>query len=146
MQPLPQLIPPPDPYSLGPQGDPFAATSVQVATQALADKHVPRKRNYRVGVECFKCKNPETQNRQGNPESLRPCEECGRAGKSLGYTTIVLAHDEYGTDDLLHDSVHPTCMELDGDPALIYLYQWTCEYCKRCSACGESEEVSVFGD
>jgi ribosomal protein L37AE/L43A len=99
MQPLPQLIPPPDPYSLGPQGDPFAATSAQVATQALADKHVPRKRNYRVGVECFKCKNPETQNRQGNPESLRPCEECGRAGKGLGYTAIVLAHDEYGTDD-----------------------------------------------
>ncbi|KZT29906.1 hypothetical protein NEOLEDRAFT_1174884 [Neolentinus lepideus HHB14362 ss-1] len=103
-------------YSLGPQGDPFAppppAYFIPEEQPAPSSKPLKRKRKPRREPECGFCQGDGSKNKNGEPERMVSCDECGRSG-------------------------HPTCMQLADISETIFSYPWKCMECKNCEICQE---------
>ncbi|KAG5721932.1 Histone acetyltransferase MYST2 [Termitomyces sp. T112] len=104
-------------YSDGPQGDPFAPQPlpmyypIEMDQSTLLPKPVKRKRKPRREHECGFCQGDDRKNREGHPEPMATCSECGRSG-------------------------HPSCMHLPGLGDVLRSYPWKCIECKTCEICG----------
>ncbi|KAA1467313.1 hypothetical protein DENSPDRAFT_792496, partial [Dentipellis sp. KUC8613] len=109
-------------YSQGPQGDPFAPappTAYFAIEEPIApepQKPVKKKRKPKREPICGHC-NGKAKNRQGEPELIISCAECGRSG-------------------------HPSCMQLKDVAETISQYPWTCVECKICEICHEKGDDS----
>ncbi|KAG6332467.1 hypothetical protein ID866_6623 [Astraeus odoratus] len=117
----------PSQYDQGPRGDPFApqpaATYLPVPQVAHPrPKPQKKKRKPRREEECGFCQGNDSKNKQGEPELMVSCEECGRSG-------------------------HPSCMQLGG-VANVRSYPWRCIECKICEICQEKgdDERILFCD
>ncbi|KAG6861356.1 hypothetical protein C0995_001089 [Termitomyces sp. Mi166 len=73
-------------YSDGPQGDPFAPQPlpmyypIEMDQPTLFPKPVKRKRKPRRERECGFCQGDDRKNKEGHPELMATCSECGRSG------------------------------------------------------------------
>lgn len=72
-------------YSQGPQGDPFAPQIVGPFFPVEHEPPVPpqkpkRKRRVRREEECSFCQGNDKRNKNGDPEPMATCDECGRSG------------------------------------------------------------------
>lgn len=105
-------------YSQGPQGDPFAPQPIlsyipiQPEHATRLSKPLKRKRKPRREEECGFCQGNDEKNRDGMPEQMATCDECGRSG-------------------------HPSCMDLAKIGNIIRTYPWKCTECKNCEICQE---------
>lgn len=115
-------------YSQGPQGDPFAPQIVGPFFPVEHEPPVPpqkpkRKRRVRREEECSFCQGNEKRNKNGDPEPMATCDECGRSG-------------------------HPSCMELAEIGHVLISYPWKCIECKNCELCKEKgdDERILFCD
>ncbi|PFH53093.1 hypothetical protein AMATHDRAFT_138384, partial [Amanita thiersii Skay4041] len=103
-------------YPQGPQGDPFApqpvATYFPIPAQELPPppKQLKRKRKPRREEECGFCQGNDEKNKDGEPEVMVSCDECGRSG-------------------------HPSCMNLAEIGNVVRQYPWKCTECKNCEIC-----------
>ncbi|KAI0925909.1 hypothetical protein AcV5_008515 [Taiwanofungus camphoratus] len=114
--PFQQLpIPQPRQYSQGPQGDPFAPQPLPAYLPVEEpapppSKPVRKKRAPRREEECGFCQGDDSKNKQGVPEPMVTCAECGRSG-------------------------HPSCLQLAEIGDIIRSYGWKCNDCKNCEIC-----------
>ncbi|KAF9466565.1 hypothetical protein BDZ94DRAFT_1288192 [Collybia nuda] len=117
-------------YSEGPQGDPFAPQATHAYFPVEAElpppptKPAKRKRRARREEECGFCQGNDSKNKEGRPETMVTCTECGRSG-------------------------HPSCMELTHvSHELLRTYPWKCLECKNCEICHEKgdDERILFCD
>ncbi|KAI9000531.1 hypothetical protein BD414DRAFT_532395 [Trametes punicea] len=122
----PQPPPPYPPYSFariqqypqGPQGDPFAEPPPVYIPMEEPVEPVPlpakplkkRKRPPTREEECGFCSGNDARNKNGEPELMVSCVDCGRSG-------------------------HPSCMGLDNMGDAMRSYEWQCATCKGCSVC-----------
>ncbi|RDB25851.1 Histone acetyltransferase KAT7 [Hypsizygus marmoreus] len=110
-------------YSEGPQGDPFAPQQlpiffpIQVEQPMPPSKPLKRKRRPPRESECSFCLGTDLKNKDGEPELMVTCDECGRSG-------------------------HPSCMDLPGLGDIMRLYPWKCANCKSCEICHEKGDDS----
>ncbi|KDQ56969.1 hypothetical protein JAAARDRAFT_58448 [Jaapia argillacea MUCL 33604] len=110
--------PPPRHYSQGPQGDPFAPQPPaayfppEQEQPVHPTKPVKKKRKPRREEECSFCEGSDAKNRDGEPEVMVTCVECGRSG-------------------------HPSCMNLRESADIVRSYPWKCIECKPCEICKE---------
>ncbi|KAG1747116.1 uncharacterized protein EDB91DRAFT_1334870 [Suillus paluster] len=108
----------PSQYDQGPRGDPFApqppAPYLHIPEEIvpLPPKPPKRKRKPRRELECGFCQGDDKKNKQGEPEVMLTCEECGRSG-------------------------HPSCLQLGAIADTICSYPWKCMECKTCEICQE---------
>ncbi|KAL7279059.1 hypothetical protein ACG7TL_006895 [Trametes sanguinea] len=105
-------------YPPGPQGDPFAqpppvfvpmdepVEPVPLPAKPLKRKKRPPPRE----EECGFCHGNDATNKNGEPERMVSCVDCGRSG-------------------------HPSCMSLDNMGDAMRSYEWQCATCKSCSVC-----------
>ncbi|KAI0329070.1 hypothetical protein GY45DRAFT_920930 [Cubamyces sp. BRFM 1775] len=127
--PAPQTPQPPPPYPSyaysrvqqypqGPQGDPFAQPPPVYVPMEEPVEPVPlpakpfkkRKRPPAREEECGFCHGNDSRNKNGDPELMVSCVDCGRSG-------------------------HPSCMGLDNMGDAMRSYEWQCATCKSCSVC-----------
>lgn len=93
LPPPPQHVPQ---YSDGPQGDPFAPQppqiyyAIEIDQPVLLSKPVKRKRKPRREHECGFCQGDDRKNKEGHPELMATCSECGRSG------TVIIINVYYG--------------------------------------------------
>ncbi|KAM5538485.1 hypothetical protein V8D89_007818 [Ganoderma adspersum] len=104
-----------DSYPQGPQGDPFAQPPpvyipVEEPVPLPAKPVKKRKRPVAREEECGFCSGNDSENRQGQPELMVSCVDCGRSG-------------------------HPSCMDLDNMGNAMRSYEWQCATCKSCNVC-----------
>ncbi|TFK93998.1 hypothetical protein K466DRAFT_36586 [Polyporus arcularius HHB13444] len=102
-------------YPEGPQGDPFAPpppayVPVEEPVPLPAKPLKKRKRPPAREEECGFCSGNDSKNRDGQPELMVSCVDCGRSG-------------------------HPSCMGLDNMGDAMRNYEWQCATCKSCSVC-----------
>lgn len=118
----------PSQYDQGPRGDPFApqpsATYIPIPEVVTPPpKLQKRRRKPRREEECGFCQGNDAKNKQGEPELMVSCDECGRSG-------------------------HPSCMELARVADVMRSYPWRCIECKICELCQEKgdDERILFCD
>ncbi|OAX37996.1 hypothetical protein K503DRAFT_857010 [Rhizopogon vinicolor AM-OR11-026] len=119
----------PSQYDQGPRGDPFAPQpapsylNIPEEVVPLPPKHPKRKRKPRREPECGFCQGHDKKNKEGEPEVMVNCEECGRSG-------------------------HPSCLQLGAIADTIRSYPWKCTECKICEICQEKgdDERILFCD
>jgi hypothetical protein len=76
----------PSQYDQGPRGDPFApqptASYLNIPEEVAPPppKPLKRKRKPRREPECGFCQGDDKKNKEGEPEVMVNCEECGRSG------------------------------------------------------------------
>ncbi|CDO70872.1 hypothetical protein BN946_scf184804.g4 [Trametes cinnabarina] len=105
-------------YPQGPQGDPFAEPPPVYVPMDEPLEPVPlpakplkkRKRPPAREEECGFCHGNDAMNKNGEPELMVSCVDCGRSG-------------------------HPSCMGLDNMGDALRSYEWQCATCKSCSVC-----------
>lgn len=88
-------------YSEGPQGDPFAPQATLAYFPIEAEpppppaKPIKRKRKARREEECGFCQGDDAKNKEGQPETMVTCTECGRSGEGL-WIRLRLEIDHFG--------------------------------------------------
>ncbi|KAG0708178.1 hypothetical protein DFH29DRAFT_1065885 [Suillus ampliporus] len=108
----------PSQYDQGPRGDPFApqppAPYLHIPKEVVPPPPKPqkKKRKPRREPECGFCQGDDKKNKEGDPEVMVTCEECGRSG-------------------------HPSCLQLGAIADTIRPYPWKCMECKTCEICQE---------
>lgn len=75
-------------YIQGPQGDPFAPQPPQTYLPAEVELPAPlkplkKKRKPRRETECSFCGGDDAKNKEGEPETMVTCADCGRSGESM---------------------------------------------------------------
>lgn len=120
-------------YSDAPQGDPFAEPPVIPffppfpAASVPPPKPAKKKRRPRREPECGFCEGNDKRNKQGKPELMHTCSECGRSGMFRLTLEGQLPNCLLG---------HATCMQLaDADDQSMRSYDWKCTECKTCDVC-----------
>ncbi|GAW07781.1 histone acetyltransferase mst2 [Lentinula edodes] len=110
-------------YSQGPQGDPFAPQPQPVFFQPPLDqpqllpsqKSMKRKRKQKRDASCDACSGNDAGNRDGDPETMLSCVDCGR-------------------------NCHPSCLSLKHMRVdALRSRPWKCAACKSCEICGSKD-------
>ncbi|KAJ3995087.1 hypothetical protein F5050DRAFT_1769833 [Lentinula boryana] len=110
-------------YSEGPQGDPFAPQPQPVFFQPPFDqpqllpsqKSMKRKRKQKRDALCDACSGDDTGNKDGEPEIMLSCVDCGR-------------------------NCHPSCLPLKHMSVdALRSRSWKCAACKSCEICGSKD-------
>lgn len=127
-------------YLQGPQGDPFAPqpspTYLPVEVELpVPPKPIKKKRKPRRETDCSFCGGDDTKNKEGEPETMVTCADCGRSGESIRVQSRRLVTFASG---------HPTCLKLAEQADTLRSYEWQCTECKTCEECQEKDgEVCV---
>jgi hypothetical protein len=141
--PIPDFYAPVRQYSEGPQGDPFAPQPpptyfpVEAEQPIVPQKPARRKKRPRKEEVCGFCDGDDTKNKEGQPELMITCDECGRSGNARSIYQF-----EHCADTLLPG--HPSCMKLTEMGDILRSYPWKCIECKNCEICGKKgDDVSL---
>ena len=113
-------------------------------------KPIKRKRRGKKGDNCGQCGGTDSSNKEGVPEQMVHCDECGLAGMSYYFdqvsffslfvffmlTSLVEIVRNTAFFSLLFP-VHPSCHDLARISENLFSYAWKCVECKNCEVCQE---------
>lgn len=129
--------PPPEPQMLLP---PLEEDEHQPPPPRHQQKKPRRVKRPRREKNCGFCQGSDERNKEGVPEAMLSCSNCGRSGRRHYHhvkpNQLILICTFIG---------HPTCLDIVEILDTVLTYQWTCIECRACEICHDKgDDVRTF--